>query len=216
GKGPEHSSARVERFLQLCSEDNLIIANCTTPSQFFHLLRRQAYLEIKRPLIIFTPKVLLRFPACVSSLKELSIGKFEGCLDDPLENKKAKTLVLCSGKVFYDLVQERKTRNIQNLAIVRIEQLYPFPEKALTAILQTYPDITKWVWVQEEPKNMGAWGYMHMIWEEKYKERYAPLCYVGREESASPAAGSYAVHKKQYEQFMQEVFKDNREENPCK
>ncbi|MES2199904.1 MAG: 2-oxoglutarate dehydrogenase E1 component [Chlamydiota bacterium] len=214
GKGPEHSSARIERFLQLCAEDNLIVANCTTPAQFFHLLRRQSYLEVKRPLIVFSPKVLLRHGSCVSSIKDLSQGVFQGCLEDPIVNKKAKTLLLCSGKVFYDLLQERKTQSAQDIAILRIEQLYPFPEKELMSILESYKEVTEWIWVQEEPKNMGPWRYVQAVWEERYNQ-YAPLRYIGRKESASPATGSYAVHKKQQEEIMQEVFKIKEKENPC-
>ncbi len=205
GRGPEHSSARIERFLQLCAEDNLIITNCTTPAQFFHLLRRQSYLEIKRPLIVFTPKVLLRHGSCVSSLKDLSQGSFNLCLDDPIVNKKAKKLLICSGKVFYDLVEERKLRKAEDIAIVRIEQLYPFPEKELLSILETYTEVSQWVWVQEEPINMGPWRYVQALWQERYTQ-YPSLHYVGRKESASPATGSYVIHKKQYEEFIQEVF----------
>lgn len=208
GKGPEHSSARVERFLQLCAEDNLIVANCTTPAQFFHVLRRQAYLEIKRPLVIFSPKLLLRHSSCVSYLKDFSQGCFQTCLEDPMVNKKATKLLLCSGKVFYDLDQERKSRNREDIAIIRIEQLYPFPEKELKAILESYREVKEWIWVQEEPKNMGPWEYVRALWQECFNQ-FSPLRYIGRKESASPATGSYRVHKQQYEEFMQEVFIEN-------
>jgi len=205
GKGPEHSSARIERFLQLSAEDNWTLANCTTPSQFFHLIRRQAHLKHKTPLIVFTPKGLLRHPSCVSSLKELSTGAFEACLEEPSPNKAASRLVLCSGKVFYDLLEERKKASNSSVSVLRIEQLYPFPKEKLQALIKKYPDAKEFMWVQEEPKNMGAWGYLEALFRLHYPE-LPPLTYVGREESSSVATGSYAVHKKEYEQFIKLAF----------
>ncbi len=205
GKGPEHSSARMERFLQLCAEDNLIIANCTSPSQFFHLLRRQAYLTIKRPLVVFTPKLLLRHPSCVSSPREFIEGSFSPCLDDPTANFGARRVVLCSGKVFYDLIEERASRKNTSIAIIRLEQLYPFPEEKLLSILKQYAVANDIVWVQEESKNMGAWSYIKGLWQEGFFMGKT-LEYIGREESASPATGSYKRHKKEYVKFIEKVF----------
>ncbi len=203
GKGPEHSSAKMERFLQLAAEDNLILANCTTPAQFFHLLRRQAYLSEKRPLVVFTPKVLLRHPACISSLKDFTNQSFEKVLKDPSPPQNPRRVLLCSGKVFYDLLQEREKRKDTTSLLIRIEQLYPLPEPEILDVLKEFPLIEKYIWVQEEPQNMGAWSYMLPRLEKLLGK---DLYYVGRKESASPAAGSYALHKKQYENFMSEAF----------
>jgi 2-oxoglutarate dehydrogenase E1 component len=203
GKGPEHSSAKMERFLQLCAEDNLIVANCTTPAQLFHLLRRQAYLVEKRPLIVFTPKLLLRHPACTSSLEDFTSSRFLEVLSDPNPPKNPTRVLFCSGKVFYDLVQEREKRKEDTSLIIRLEQLYPFPKEAIAKVLEAYPSIQKIIWVQEEQKNMGAWSYMQSKFEQLLGKT---ITYVGRKESASPAAGSYSLHKKQYEIFMEEAF----------
>lgn len=203
GKGPEHSSARLERFLQLCAQDNLIIANCTTPAQFFHLLRRQAYLLEKRPLVVFTPKVLLRHPSCVSSLVELSEGHFQEVVQDPTPSPNPKKILFCSGKVFYDLLEERAKREDSSCVILRLEQLYPFPSQEILTAIASFLPTAYIAWVQEEPKNMGAWTYLQPLLEELLK---APVHYVGRESGASPATGSYALHKKQYESFMAEAF----------
>ncbi len=205
GKGPEHSSARMERFLQLCAEDNLFIANCTTPAQFFHLLRRQAYLKVKRPLVVFTPKLLLRHPSCLSAVSEFIGSVFLECLDDPSLPLQAKRVILCSGKVFYDLLEARALRKSDSIAIIRIEQLYPFPVGKLLNILGRYSLAQDIVWVQEESKNMGAWSYVKGLWQEEFFKN-KPLRYIGREESASPASGSYLRHKKQLENFIEQVF----------
>lgn len=203
GKGPEHSSAKMERFLQLCAEDNLILANCTTPAQFFHLLRRQAYLSKKRPLVVFTPKVLLRHPSCVSSLKDLSEGGFQKVLNDPMPPADPKRVLLCSGKVFYDLLAEREKRKDTSTLLIRVEQLYPLPEEEILALLKNYGSLETFIWVQEEQKNMGAWTYMQPRLQKLLGKE---LLYVGRKESASPAAGSYSLHKKQLESFLKEAF----------
>lgn len=203
GKGPEHSSARMERFLQLAAEDNLIIACCSTPAQFFHLLRRQAFLERKRPLVVFTPKLLLRHPACLSSLEELVSSEFLECLvEEKFES--AERLILCTGKVFYDLTEARGEKPVP---ILRVEQLYPFPAKKLFAALARFSRLKEILWVQEEPQNMGAWTYIRGRWEHPL-----PLRYVGREASASPATGSYKCHKKQLKSFLEEALG----ESPCK
>lgn len=204
GGGPEHSSGRMERFLQQAGNDNMFIANCTLPSQFFHLLRRQAKSPIKKPLIVFTPKVL-RHPMCISSLNDLATGTFQEILDDPVSIK-PKTVLLCSGKIFYDLVAEREKRKRSDIAIIRIEQLYPFHEEALGSLFDRYQGFKECIWVQEEHQNMGAWGFISPFIEKVLKGR-APLRYVGRERSASTAAGSYALHKMQYAAIVQEIFK---------
>jgi 2-oxoglutarate dehydrogenase E1 component len=205
GKGPEHSSARIERFLQLSAEDNWRVVNCTTASQFFHLLRRQAHIIDKKPLVVFTPKALLRHPACFSSCKQLAEGRFFSCLDDPIQNKEAKRLILCSGKVFYDLLEERKKRNASYIAILRIEELYPFPKEEVKILIEQYSALEDLFFVQEEPKNMGPWYYIERVWREIFPEKM-PLQYVGRKESASAATGSYSMHVREYEEFMEAAF----------
>ena len=205
GHGPEHSSARMERFLQLCAEDNLIVANCTTPAQFYHLLRRQAYLSEKRPLVLFTPKMLIRHSSCVSNVDDFTQKNFEEVLEDPNPPLSPNRVLFCCGKVFYQLSEERFHRKDSSSLIVRVEQLYPFPEKKIEQLLKKYPNLQKWYWVQEEPKNMGAWTYIEPRLSKILK---VPPIYVGREESASPAVGSHTLHKKQYERFMQQVFSE--------
>ncbi|MBX9924305.1 MAG: 2-oxoglutarate dehydrogenase E1 component [Rhabdochlamydiaceae bacterium] len=203
GQGPEHSSARMERFLQLCAEDNLIIANCTTPAQLFHILRRQAHLVEKRPLVLFTPKMLIRHSSCVSSIEDFFQKSFQEVLEDPNPPSAPTRVLFCCGKVFYQLLQERLDRKDSTSLIVRVEQLYPFPEQEICQVLKKYPQIQKWYWVQEEPQNMGAWTYVE---PRLSKVLHAAPIYAGREASASPAAGSHALHKRQYERFMQQVF----------
>lgn len=205
GQGPEHSSARVERFLQLAGEENMFIANCTTPAQYFHLLRRQGLSPIKKPLIVFTPKAYLRHPLCVSPQKDFTSGGFSEILEDPSVSK-PKKVVLCSGKFYYEVLQEREKRKNLELAIVRIEQLYPFHEEKLGSILDQYKEMGACIWAQEEHQNMGAWEFVRPIIEKLLKGR-VPLRYAGRERSAATAAGSYALHKKQHEAIIQEIFK---------
>jgi 2-oxoglutarate dehydrogenase E1 component len=208
GKGPEHSSARVERFLQLCAEDNLTVANCTTPAQYYHLLRRQAYIKDKRPLIIFAPKVLLRNPACTSLLSDFTQGAFQEVLDDPTPPQKTERVIFCTGKVFYDLLEERQKNEEDSTLIIRLEQLYPFPEKEIVRVLKNNLDVKKVLWVQEEHKNMGAWTYIQLKLQDLLK---IPPKYVGRAERASPATGSYTIHKNQYEKLMKEAFQDEKD-----
>lgn len=203
GQGPEHSSARVERFLQLAAEDNLRIANCSTPAQLFHLLRAQALAAVKKPLILFTPKALLRNSACKSSLNDLSEGRFHEVLEDSMEEQDAKLLLFCSGKIYYDLVAERKKQN-KLCTIIRLEQLYPFPKDLMQKILAKHPNAS-YRFVQEEPSNMGAWESLRFALEELLGTK-SPIEYIGRERSASPAAGSYAVHKQQLEDLLKKAF----------
>ncbi len=205
GAGPDHSSGRIERFLQLAGDENMIIANCTTPAQCFHLLRRQALLHLKKPLIFFTPKMLLRYPLCKSSINEFSQGAFEEILDDPSPAQNSSRILLCSGKIYYDLVQERTKRSSQD-AIVRIEQLYPLHLEKLKAIFKKYPQIKKCIWVQEEPKNMGAWEYIQPQLETILGD--IPLEYIGRMRSAATSTGSHRQHKIEQQQILDKIFKD--------
>jgi 2-oxoglutarate dehydrogenase E1 component len=196
GQGPEHSSARIERYLQLSGDDNWQIVNCTTSAQIFHVLRRQAMK--KKPLIIFTPKALLRNQLCFSPLNDFTTGAFEEFFDDSQKNP--KKVLFCSGKVYYDLVTERKRDGI---AIVRIEQLYPFHREKFKKLVEKYKSLQEFCYVQEEPSNMGAWNFLRPILEELLGK---PLRYIGRGPSSSTAAGSYALHKKQYDQMIQEAL----------
>jgi 2-oxoglutarate dehydrogenase E1 component len=195
GQGPEHSSARLERYLQLCAENNLQVCYPSTPAQYFHLLRRQAKQETVRPLIVMTPKSLLRLPAATSTMAELSSGSFQPVIDDiQLADRSAiKRIVLCSGKVFYDLETGRTDNNVEDAAVVRVEQFYPFPANRLKEVFASYPNATEIVWAQEEPENMGGWKFV----EDRIlaiKPSNAALRYAGRSASASPATGSYAIH----------------------
>ena len=205
GKGPEHSSARIERFLQLSAEGNWSVVNCTTPAQLFHLLRRQAHSVDKKPLVLFTPKVLLRHPKCVSSCEDLTQGVFLPCLSDPLENLNAKRLMICSGKIFYNLTSERTKREQVNVGIIRIEQLYPFPYQEIQKQIDRYEKVEEIVFVQEEPKNMGPWFYIDRMWREFYPNK-VPLRYIGRKESASVASGSYSMHAREYDELIETAF----------
>jgi len=201
GQGPEHSSARMERFLQLCADNNMYIVNATTPAQQFHVIRRQLKNDFRKPLICFTPKKLLRYPSCVSKLKDFSSGGFKELLDDnAADAKKTTRLVFCSGKIYYDLVERREKEGANDLAIIRIEQLYPFPHKQVKAILKKYDKAKDYMWVQEETENAGAWRYIdHTL-------RSLNLKYIGREEAASPATGFAKRHANESETIMSSVF----------
>ncbi len=203
GQGPEHSSGRIERFLQLTAEENMQVVNVTTPAQLFHLLRRQAKRQNKKPLILFTPKALLRHPLCVSALKDFTQGTFEEFLPDPKEVQNPRRLLLCSGKVFYDLVSEREKKSSFDVAILRCEQLYPLNKEKLKALVSHYGRFKECFWVQEEPQNMGAWEYIYTHLEEVLENK---VRYVGRERSSAPAAGSFAKHKEQLTRFLEESF----------
>jgi 2-oxoglutarate dehydrogenase E1 component len=207
GQGPEHSSARIERYLQLCAEDNLQVCNVTTPAQYFHLLRRQMRQPIAKPLVLFTPKSLLRFPASFSPIDELTEGAFANVLDDPDAGDPSlvSRVLLCSGKIYYDLKTAREQRKANAVAIVRVEQLYPFPANMLKAVLGRYSSTRDFVWVQEEPHNMGAWSFIRPRRDE-FLPAGAAFWYAGRAPSASPATGSSAVHKRELEQLIAEAF----------
>lgn len=209
GQGPEHSSARIERFLTLAGNDNMFIVNPTTPAQLFHLLRRQAMRILPKPLIVFTPKGLLRHSQCVSPLVDLTKGTFQEVLDDPIAAKKANRILFCSGRIYYDLVEARAKAKSDNTAIIRIEQLYPLHIDKIKAILKPYFQANDFYWVQEEPKNMGAWNYIGTFLEEVLPEN-KELKYIGRDRSASPAAGSYALHKKEYAAIMDALFEKQK------
>ncbi|MGI8410733.1 MAG: multifunctional oxoglutarate decarboxylase/oxoglutarate dehydrogenase thiamine pyrophosphate-binding subunit/dihydrolipoyllysine-residue succinyltransferase subunit, partial [Pyrinomonadaceae bacterium] len=203
GQGPEHSSARLERFLQLCAENNLQVCYPTTPAQYFHLLRRQARQEIVRPLIVMTPKSLLRLPAASSTMNELTDGGFHPVIDDArIEDKSAvKRIVVCSGKVFYDLDAGREEANQNRTAVIRLEQFYPFPAKKLKEVFTSFPNATQLFWTQEEPKNMGGWFFAEDRLQQ-IKPENVEFRYIGREPSASPATGSYAIHELEQKQIV--------------
>ena len=205
GQGPEHSSARIERFLQLAAEDNIQVCNLTTPAQFFHVLRRQVNRMWRKPLVVFTPKSLLRHPEAVSTLDELASGSFQRVIPDAAADPGGvKRILLCSGKVYFDLAAERRKRKRDDVAIVRMEQYYPL-SGALTQALVPYREGTPVVWVQEEPRNMGAWYFISARRSELLGTRH-PLSLVSRPESASPATGSKAAHDLEQKMLLDEAF----------
>jgi 2-oxoglutarate dehydrogenase E1 component len=219
GQGPEHSSARLERFLQLSAEENWIVANCSTPANYFHILRRQLHRDFRKPLILMTPKSLLRHPMCVSTAEDFLDGStFHRVLWDDAEkgnstlklkaDDKIKRVVLCSGKVYYDLLAERDARGQDDTYLMRLEQIYPVPKKSLTAELSRFKG-AEWIWCQEEPKNQGAWSFIEPelealltgIGAAKTRFRYA-----GRAASASPATGLASRHKYEQETLVKEAL----------
>jgi 2-oxoglutarate dehydrogenase E1 component len=210
GQGPDHSSARLERFLQLAAHDNIRVANCTTAAQYFHLLRAQAMLkDEQRPLIIMTPKSLLRHPLANAKLEELTEGKFRPVLDDEEGRERAESverLILCSGKIYTDLMSSEAREEDEVTAVVRIELLYPFPEEDVQAVINGYPNLKEIVWVQEEPKNMGAWAFMEPRLRELVGGKMS-LGYVGKPRRPSPAQGSAAFHKKEQAAIVRAAFK---------
>ena len=201
GMGSEHSSARIERFLQLCAEENFQVANCTNPANYFHLLRRQIARPFRKPLVVFTPKKLLRYHRAVSSIDEMSSGSFQEVIDDSLATpSKTNQVVLCSGKFYYDLIEHYETLDQVNIAFVRLEQLYPFPETQLKSIFNKYGKECKYVWAQEEPLNMGPWSYILRKWE------YSKIVCFSREESGSPASGSPKVFERRQQEIINNVM----------
>jgi 2-oxoglutarate dehydrogenase E1 component len=208
GMGPEHSSARMERFLQQCAEDNMQVVNCTTPANQFHVLRRQLKRDFRKPLVCFTPKKLLRYPACVSSLKDFTETTFQEVIDDVTATAKlVKKVVFCTGKVFYDLIDAKTKEGHDDLAIVRIEQLYPFPLKKVNEIIAKYKNSEEYLWVQEEPENMGAWVHVLLSFRTVKLLNGQTLKYIGRAASASPATGYAKLHVAQEKNIMEAVFK---------
>jgi 2-oxoglutarate dehydrogenase E1 component len=201
GQGAEHSSARIERFLQLSAEENMQIVNCTTPANFFHVLRRQLKRDFRKPLVVFTPKSLLRHPKCISKLDELTTGSFREIIDDEnADAGKVKRLVFCSGKFFYDLLPQQEKEKNGSIAIIRIEQLYPFPQKQYEGIISKYKNATEFIWAQEEPENMGAWEFLLRV------AKGPALQLISRYESASAATGSHIAHDREQEELVKKVF----------
>ena len=205
GQGPDHSSAHLERFLQLAANENMQVCNVTTPAQYFHLLRRQVKVSFRRPLILMTPKSLLRHPKVISSLEELAQGRFQEVLDDEsCDPDVVERILLCSGKIYYELLAQREAGNGAGTALIRLEQLYPFPDKALAACFERYPRVREVAWVQEEPRNFGAWTHMH--------ERFPPcfphigLHYYGRDESPSSESGSFKQYQAEQAKLVEGAF----------
>ncbi|MEY3852557.1 MAG: 2-oxoglutarate dehydrogenase component, partial [Verrucomicrobiota bacterium] len=203
GQGPEHSSARLERFLQLCAENNLQVIQPSTPAQLFHALRRQVKSEHRKPLVVMTPKSLLRHKGCVSTLNDLTKGRFQSVLADATPAAKTERLILCSGKVFYELDAERTARKDTTTSIVRLEQFYPFDGETLAKVHASMGSPKKVVWVQDEPKNMGGWSFVADLIESTLSIRPA---YAGRDAAASPAVGSLAVHKIEQADMVKQAF----------
>ena len=203
GQGPEHSSARLERYLQLCAENNVQVCIPSEPAQMFHMLRRQMLRKIRMPLIVMTPKSLLRHKLSTSRLEDLSDGEFRMVLDDPdgLDTKKVSRVVICSGKVFFDLLDARRKRELDNVALIRVEQLYPFPTEKFCDVLALYPKAKQVVWCQEEPQNQGAWQYIWPTLRDAKREEQT-LSYAGRPASAAPAVGSYKKHIEQLQALI--------------
>jgi 2-oxoglutarate dehydrogenase E1 component len=216
GQGPEHSSARLERFLQLCADDNMQVANLTTPAQYFHALRRQMKRSFRKPLVVMSPKALLRHKAAVSTLADLTGGTFQSVIDDParggapeagtaLDPARVTRVCLCSGKVYYTVLHERRERQLDNVALVRVEQLHPFPHQELKAVLAGYPNAQQIYWVQEEPQNMGGWTFVEPRLRRLTPDGASPT-YIGRDAAASPATGSYKVHQAEEAEFVARAF----------
>jgi 2-oxoglutarate dehydrogenase E1 component len=200
GQGPEHSSARLERFLQLCAEFNMIVTNITTPANFFHVLRRQLAFSFRKPLINMSPKSLLRHPLCVSKIADLYDGNgFQTIIEDPVDKNKVKRVLFCSGKVYYDLLEHQLDRKRSDIALVRIEQLYPLPQKEMREIMKKY-NKSDFFWVQEEPGNMGAWNYLLGYF------RNDPINLIGRKPSASTSTGFKKVHDQQQKDIVDRAF----------
>ena len=200
GQGSEHSSARIERYLQLCAEDNMTVANCTTPANFYHLLRRQMKRNYRKPLIVFTPKSLLRHPKAVNSIEDLATGKFQEVIDDSLNPSKVTKLVFCMGKFYYDLLAEREILEREDVALVRIEQLFPLHLEKIQRVIDRYPAVKEYIWAQEEPRNMGAWSFMLERLE------LVKLNVRSRKYYAVPAAGSSTRFKKRHKAVIDSVF----------
>jgi 2-oxoglutarate dehydrogenase E1 component len=209
GQGPEHSSARLERYMQACAEMNMEVCVPTTPSQIYHLLRRQAVRKQRKPLIVMTPKSLLRHKDAISTMDELSNGEFKRVIGevDAIDPQKVTRVILCCGKVYYDLLAARREQKLDQIAIVRIEQLYPFPADSFKAEMSKYPNATEVVWCQEEPRNQGAWYWFasrhHLDISVGAKQK---LLLVSRPASASPAVGYLAKHNAQHKSLIESAM----------
>jgi multifunctional 2-oxoglutarate metabolism enzyme len=212
GQGPEHSSARIERFLNLCAEHNMQVGNCTTPAQYFHMLRRHMLGEdegkpVRKPLVLFTPKSMLRNPKAISHLDDFTSGRFYEILDDTaVQPESVKRILFCSGKVYYDILTARETRNVSDVAIVRTEQMYPFPQAQIEAVLARYPSSADVFWVQEEPRNMGPWRFMLEYLQPLLDPTKRTLFFAGRSEGASPSAGSSKRHEQEQADLVSDAF----------
>jgi 2-oxoglutarate dehydrogenase E1 component len=209
GQGPEHSSARLERYLQLCAEENIQVCVPTTPAQIFHLLRRQILRPYRKPLVVMTPKSLLRHKLATSHLEDITGGRFQTVIDerDELDPNEVTRLLLCSGKLYYDLLEARREQHLKHVAIARIEQQYPFPKDDLTRVLRSYPNAEEVIWTQEEPRNQGAWHFM--LARGRLRACMGPgqrLGYAGRRPSASPAVGYLHKHREQQRALIQEAL----------
>ncbi len=208
GQGAEHSSARIERYLQLCAKDNMYVANCSTPANMFHILRRQMKSSFRKPLIVFTPKSLLRHPLVVSPLEEFTSGRFQALIPDTVVTpKQAKKLVFCTGKFYYDLLKAREEKEAMDVALVRIEQLFPLPAEEMRKVLKAYAAVEEVVWAQEEPRNMGIWSHLLLHFPEAVNFRPATRRFYG-----TPAAGSATRFNKRHQEVIEYVFdpsKDN-------
>jgi 2-oxoglutarate dehydrogenase E1 component len=201
GQGPEHSSARIERFLNLCANNNMVLVNCTTPANFFHVLRRQMHWPFRIPLVIFTPKSLLRHPSCVSGIEELATGRFRELIDDETAvPDNVRQVVFTSGRLYYDIVAKREETGASDTAIVRIEQLYPLPAEQMRDVIKKYTRVERYVWAQDEPANMGAWPYIQRVFKD------VQLLLVSRPESGSPASGLLELHKRRLKKILEKVF----------
>ncbi|MGL4734990.1 MAG: 2-oxoglutarate dehydrogenase E1 component [Enterovibrio sp.] len=206
GQGPEHSSARLERYLQLCAQQNMQVCVPSNPAQIYHLLRRQALRNVRRPLIVITPKSLLRHPSCTASLDELATGTFLPVIADKTATPQSiERVVLCSGKIYFELLEQRQKHDLSHIALVRLEQLYPFPKEELQAAFAPFAEAKEWFWCQEEPQNQGAWQFVfHRL--QPLLARGATLGYAGRQAAASPAVGSHLTHQQQQLQLLQEAL----------
>jgi 2-oxoglutarate dehydrogenase E1 component len=201
GQGPEHSSARIERFLNLCANNNMQLVNCTTPANFFHVLRRQIHRPFRVPLVIFTPKSLLRHPDCVSGLEDLASGRFRELIDDNTADPgEVRQVIFTSGRLYYDLVSKREETGAKDTAIVRIEQLYPLPFEQMRQVIKKYGEVERYVWAQDEPANMGAWPYIQRVFKD------VPLLLISRPESGSPASGLLELHRKRQTKILDKAF----------
>jgi 2-oxoglutarate dehydrogenase E1 component len=207
GQGPEHSSARLERFLSLAAKDNIQVVAPTTPAQIFHCLRRQVLRVWRKPLVVMTPKSLLRHPGCVSDMEELTKGTFQRVIADASDTppRDIRRILLCSGKIAYELEKRRQELGRRDVAIVRVEQLYPLPKRSLEEALAAYAPGTPAVWVQEEPENMGAWRFFKIHFGEKLLERF-PFTGVCRQSAASPATGSKKSHDLEQNELLTAAF----------
>jgi 2-oxoglutarate dehydrogenase E1 component len=202
GQGPEHSSARLERFLQLCAQDNMVVCNPTTPAQYFHLLRRQVKSKFRKPLVVMTPKSLLRHPRAVSELSDMTSNSFKEILDDEAVEKDCQRILFCSGKIFYELVQRREELEDFSIAVIRLEQLYPFPDKQLEEITTHFSKAKEWIWVQEEPQNMGAWSFVRSPLSSLV---HTHIGYIGREAAPSPATGFRTIYQTEQAAIIEEA-----------